>query len=199
MLKIREAIVVEGQYDKIKLGQLVDTVIVTTDGFRIYKNAKKIALIRKLAKKDGIIILTDSDRAGFQIRNYVRNLVGDAYVKHAYIPDVPGKEKRKRTPSKEGFLGVEGIEDAQILRALEAAGCTGGLDSGGRSITKADLFADGLSGTAESAQRRDFLSKKLGLPRRLSANMLLDVLNRLYGYESYRALIDTIDWGKEIG
>lgn len=198
MLKIREAIIVEGQYDKIKLGQLVDTVIVTTDGFRIYKNAKKIALIRKLAEKDGIIILTDSDRAGFQIRNYVRNLVGDTNVKHAYIPDVPGKEKRKRNPSKEGFLGVEGIDDAQIIAALQAAGCTQGT-AAGRPITKADFFADGLSGTAESAERREFFSKKLGLPRRLSANMLLDVLNRLYGYDKYRALIKEMNGGKKDG
>lgn len=199
MLKIREAIVVEGQYDKIKLGQLVDTVIVTTDGFRIYNNTKKIALIRKLAKQDGIIILTDSDRAGFQIRNYVRNLVGDVNVKHAYIPDVPGKERRKRNPSKEGFLGVEGIDDEQIIKALQAAGCTEGTEHGGRLITKADLFADGLSGTAESAARRELLSKKLGLPRRISTNMLLDVLNRLYGYEQYRALIDKIDGRDDIG
>lgn len=189
MLRIREAIVVEGQYDKIKLSRLVDTTIVTTDGFRIYKNPKKVELIRRLAKRDGIILLMDSDRAGFQIRNYVRNLVGNAYVKHAYIPDVPGKERRKRVPSKEGFLGVEGISDAVILDALRAAGCTQENVPDCRRITKADLFAAGLSGTPESAVRREELSRRLGLPRRLSANMLLDVLNRLYGYEEYQKLI----------
>ncbi len=189
MLHLREAIVVEGQYDKIKLSGLVDTAIVTTDGFRIYKNPKKVELIRRLARRDGVILLMDSDRAGFQIRNYVRNLVGDAYVKHAYIPDVPGKERRKRVPSKEGFLGVEGISDAVIIEALLAAGCTQRQEGNCRRITKADLFAAGLSGAPESAVHREALCRRLGLPRRLSANMLLDVLNRLYGYEEYQKLI----------
>lgn len=193
MISIKEAIVVEGAYDKIKLDRLVDATIITTNGFRIYNDREKAEMIRRFAETTGIIILTDSDGAGFRIRNYVKNIVGNKNVKHAYIPDVEGKEKRKSAPSKEGFLGVEGIDDETILTALKNAGITQkerGEDE--RLITKADLFADGLSGGASSKQLREKLFKILNLPFKISANMMLDVLNDLYGYDEYRKMIDEI-------
>ena len=187
MQKIKEAIIVEGTYDKIKLSQLFDTAIVTTDGFGIYKNIAKVNLIKKLAEKDGIIILTDSDSAGFQIRNYIKNFVKKGIVKHAYIPDIEGKEKRKTKPSNEGFLGVEGINDAIILEAVEK--CSVQRCDDAKKITKADLFKDGLSGNEESKKMRMYLTKNLELPKRMSANMLLDVLNSLYTYDEYKEII----------
>ncbi len=193
MLKIKEAIVVEGTYDKIKLGGLVDATIVTTDGFDIYKNSKKSELIKKLSEKNGIVILTDSDRAGFQIRNYVKNIAKNGCVKHAYIPDIKGKEKRKSTPSKEGFLGVEGVSDKAIIDALMQSGCvTGGQQREGRVITKQDLFSDGLCGKSDSAMLRKKLTRKLKLPDRISTNMLLDVLNQLYSYEEYKKVVSEL-------
>lgn len=190
MIKIKEAIVVEGTYDKIKLSNIFDTLIVTTDGFDIFKNQSKVNLIKKLAKKDGIIILTDSDRAGFVIRNYVKNFAKDGCVKHAYIPEVVGKEKRKSAPSKEGFLGVEGICDDIIITAVEKCATQSTKDE--RLITKADLFSDGLSGGENSFKYRKILTKELDLPKRISANMLLDVLNSLFTYEEYKEKIKSL-------
>ena len=193
MLKIKEAIIVEGIYDENKIKQLVDATVITTNGFRIYKDKKNIELIRRFAATTGIIIFTDSDRAGFQIRNYVKNLVGNKNVKHAYIPDIIGKERRKSAPSKEGFLGVEGVSDSIIIEALKDAGVTEKcIPDDVRVITKADLFADGLSGGAESKILRDKLLKKLELPSRISANMLLDVLNCVYGYDEYKNMISDL-------
>lgn len=194
MLKIKEAIIVEGTYDKIKLGGIVDATIVTTDGFDIFKNCKKAELIKKLSEKNGIVVLTDSDRAGFQIRNYVKNIAVNGIVKHAYIPDIKGKEKRKDKPSKEGFLGVEGVSDDAIIRALADCGCTDddAPKEKGRLIKKQDLFLDGLSGGAESADKRRKLTRMLKLPDRISANMLLDVLNQLYTFDEYKALIEKL-------
>lgn len=187
MQKIKEAIIVEGTYDKIKLSQLFDTVIVTTDGFGIYKNLQKVNLIKKLAVQNGIIILTDSDRAGFQIRNYIKNFVKGGTVKHAYIPDIEGKEKRKAKPSKEGFLGVEGINDAIIIEAVNK--CSVHIEDDAKKITKSDLFSDGLSGGDGSKKMREYLTKNLELPKRMSANMLLDVLNSLYTYDEYKEIV----------
>ena len=194
MLKIKEAIVVEGVYDKIKLTQLVDATVITTNGFRIYNDKKKAAMIRRFAETTGIIILTDSDRAGFQIRNYVKNIVGNKNVKHAYIPDIEGKEKRKSVPSKEGFLGVEGVSDEKIMEALKNAGITEKpFDiTNTRSISKADLFADGLSGGGSSRALREKLLKRLDLPLKISVNMLLDVLNDIYGYDEYKRIVSEI-------
>ncbi|MBE7012771.1 MAG: DUF4093 domain-containing protein [Ruminococcaceae bacterium] len=189
MLNIKEAIVVEGIYDEIKVKQLVDATVITTNGFRIYNDKKKIEMIRRYAETTGIIIFTDSDRAGFRIRNYVKNLVGNKNVRHAYIPDIKGKEKRKSAPSKEGFLGVEGVSDADIVEALKNAGFTQRKESHDeRLITKADLFADGLSGNNGSSERRLALLKKLQLPEKISTNMMLDVLNDLYGYDEYKKM-----------
>lgn len=193
MLKIKEAIIVEGVYDENKIKQLVDATVITTNGFRIYKDKKKIELIRRFAATTGIIIFTDSDRAGFQIRNYVKNLVGNKNVKHAYIPDIKGKERRKANPSKEGFLGVEGVSDGIIVDALKDAGVTEqNIPEGVRFVSKSDLFADGLSGGAESKILRCKLLEKLELPSRISANMLLDVLNCVYGYDEYKQMVSEL-------
>ena len=192
MIKIKEAIVVEGNYDKIKLSQIVDTTIVVTDGFMIFKNKSIMNMIGKLADKCGVIVFTDSDRAGFQIRNYIKNSLHGKNIKHAYIPDVPGKEKRKDKPSKEGFLGVEGISDEVILNSLKE--CITPIDEKNdkRKITKADLCTLGLSGGADSRQKRNILLKKLHLPLRLSTNAMLDVLNSVYSYEDIKDLINDI-------
>lgn len=193
MFKIKEAIIVEGIYDQNKINQLVDATVITTNGFRIYKDKKKIEMIRRFAATTGIIIFTDSDRAGFQIRNYIKNLVGNKNVKHAYIPDVKGKEKRKDKPSKEGFLGVEGVSDDIIVEALKNAGVTERkMPDDIRLISKSDLFADGLSGGADSKILREKLLKILELPARISANMLLDVLNGLYGYDEYKKMVSDL-------
>ncbi len=188
MLSIKEIIVVEGKYDKIRLSQLVDTVIITTDGFGLYNNSEKTALLKRLAKERGVIVLTDSDSAGFRIRNFIKSSLGGISVKHAYIPEIPGKERRKSRAGKEGLLGVEGTPDSVIIDALQKANATPELSAGG--VTKADFFEDGLAGRQDSALKRRLLAKKMGLPQRMSANALLDVINLLYTPEQYRALID---------
>ena len=192
MLKIREIIIVEGNYDKAKLSNLVDATIVVTDGFMIYKDKKKSEMLKKMAEKDGVIIFTDSDSAGFKIRNYLKNILSGCKVKHAYIPDIPGKEKRKNHHSKEGFLGVEGVSDEVIISALESAGFELKNDEEERLITKSDFYNDGYTGSEDSTHKRELLKKKLSLPRHLSANMLIDILNRLYGYEEYRKITDEL-------
>lgn len=197
MYTIRETVLVEGLYDKIRLSRFLDGVIYTTNGFQIFHNQKEIETLRTIARKTGLVILTDSDAAGFRIRNYVKQFFFGCEVYHAYIPEIPGKEKRKQKPGKEGLLGVEGIEDALILDALRRAGCTIDGDAiprpKSRQITKADFFAAGLSGTADSAARRRKVCDLLGLPGRISANMLLDVVNRLLDYDEYMALIREIE------
>lgn len=186
MIKIKEAIVVEGQYDKIKLSSLVDTLIITTGGFRIFKDNSIKKLIKEVSKKRGIIILTDSDRAGFVIRNYIKKIASGSIVKHAYIPDVSGKEKRKANPSKEGFLGVEGMKDDIILNALKNSTVINeDYDDTKKIITKADLFKYGLSGREDSFKMRTSFTKELNLPKRISSNMFLDILNSMYTYEEF--------------
>ncbi len=191
MRKIREAIVVEGRYDKNTLSQVVDAVILETSGFGIFKDDERLALLRRLAEERGLIVFTDPDGAGFVIRNYLRGAVDPSLVKHAYIPDRFGKERRKRTPGREGKLGVEGMDPATLLEALERAGATfldgeAAEPGRGRPITKADLFAAGLSGTPDAAGNREALLKRLDLPVHMSANAMLEVLNILYGYEGLR-------------
>lgn len=194
MIKIKEAIVVEGIYDKVKLTNIFDTVIVPTGGFDIFKNQNTQRLIKKLAQSRGIIVFTDCDRAGFVIRNFIKNIVKTGVVKHAYIPEIQGKEKRKKAPSKEGFLGVEGIDDEIIKSAIEKCGVPENRKNK-RLVTKADLFADGLSGGENSFEYRKLLTKELDLPRRISANMLLDVINSLYDYDEYKSQIRLIKGG----
>lgn len=197
MIKINEVIVVEGKSDKIKLERLVDAVIIETRGFGIFKNAELRNMLRDLAEKRGIIILTDSDGAGFAIRNALRGTIDPKYIKNAYISQIKGKEKRKRNPSKEGLLGVEGVSDEEIFNALRRAGVeldgrTADTEEGRRKITKTDLYEDGLTGGANSALRREKLEKELGLPTHLSSNRLVEVLNVLLTYEEYKETINKI-------
>ena len=198
MIKIKEAIIVEGTYDKIKLDQMVDTTIITTGGFGIFKDSSKMELIKRLAKTNGIIILTDSDRAGFLIRNHIKQCIPAQHIKHAYIPEVKGKEKRKTVPGKEGLLGVEGINNRQIEEALKKAGCrvekTGQTTDHSIKITKTDFYEDGLTGSVNSRKLRKKLTDQLNLPSRISANALLDVLNTLYTYEEYKEMMK--EWGE---
>jgi ribonuclease M5 len=193
MLKIKEAIVVEGRYDKNTLSQLVDTLIIETGGFQVFKQKDRLNMLRLLAQRRGLIVLTDSDGAGFVIRNYLKGAIPPQQVKHAYIPDVYGKEKRKDKPGKEGKLGVEGMPPAVLEEALRRAGATilGETQalSSPRTITKADLMRDGLVGGKNAAQHRKMLERELGLPERLSANALLDVLNSLMSFEEYEKLV----------
>ena len=185
MFRIREAIVVEGRYDKNTLSQVVDTVILETAGFGVFKNQELVALLRRLAEERGLIVLTDSDGAGFLIRSHLKSALPRERVKHAYIPDVYGKERRKRAPGKEGKLGVEGMTPAVLEEVLRRAGATfleeGAGDGGPRGgITKADLYVLGLSGGPDAARRRQALLRHLALPEHMSANALLPVLNALY-------------------
>ncbi len=192
MYKIKEAIVVEGNYDKNKLSQFIDGVIITTHGFAVYSNEEFCNTICEFAKKTGIVILTDSDSAGLKIRNFIKDKVHEGIVKHAYIPDIEGKEKRKSKASREGLLGVEGMTEDIIIRALREGGATiDDVSGSGKegNITKADLYALGLTGTPDSKERRKELLKKLSLPQKLSTNMLLDCINRLY---TYNELVDII-------
>ena len=193
MKRIREAIVVEGRYDKNALSQVVDAVILETSGFSVFKDGEKLNLLRRLAEKQGLIVLTDSDGAGFVIRNYIKGVIPPHLVKHAYIPDVYGKERRKRTPGKEGKLGVEGMPPKVIEDVLRRAGATFlGEDTAkdaGAALTKGDLFIAGMTGGEGSAQRRLELLKKLELPEHMSTNALLAVLNGCYSAEEARELL----------
>lgn len=181
MLRIREAIVVEGRYDKNTLSQVVDTLIVETAGFGIFKNAEQMELLRRLAQKRGLIVFTDPDGAGFVIRNRIKSAIDPKCLKHAYVPDIIGKERRKAKPGKEGKLGVEGMRRDILEQALLCAGATvlGGEEPpvSDLALTKADLMAFGLAGTADSGVRRGRLLKELGLPAHMSANALLQYLN----------------------
>ncbi len=186
MIKIKQAVIVEGKYDKIRLSNIVDAVIIPTNGFSIYRDKETAELIRTLAKTTGIIILTDSDSAGFQIRSRIRNIVRGGEVINVYIPDITGKERRKREPSKEGLLGVEGIDDKLLIEAFRKAGVIAEeRPSVTDPITKADLLDLGLVGGEGSAARRAELQERLGLPARLSANMLLEILNVMYTRENF--------------
>lgn len=179
MLKINEAVIVEGKYDKIKLSSIIDTVIIVTNGFGIFNDREKLELIRYYAKKTGIVILTDSDNAGRKIRGYIKSAVGSGKIHNVYIPDVFGKEKRKEKPSAEGKLGVEGIDVKLILEAFEKSGITASKSEKQRDITKLTLYELGLSGGAESSRLRKMLQKRLGLPEFLSAASLIEVLNTM--------------------
>ncbi|MGM9607222.1 MAG: toprim domain-containing protein [Oscillospiraceae bacterium] len=191
--KIKEAIVVEGRYDKNTLSQVVDALILETGGFGVFKDSEKLALLRRMAQKRGLIVLTDSDGAGFVIRNYLKGAIDPNRVKHAYIPDRLGKERRKRTPGKEGKLGVEGMRPEVLLDALRRAGATflDGEESARTPVvlTKADLFALGLTGRPDSGARRAALLRRLDLPEHLTANALLDVLSALYTREELETIL----------
>ena len=194
MLKIKEAIVVEGRYDKNTLSQIVDAPILETSGFGIFKDREQMSLLRRVAERRGLIVFTDSDGAGFVIRNHIKSAIPGRYLKHAYIPDVYGKEKRKAAPGKEGKLGVEGLPPEILLDALRRAGATiEGQDSpGNKGITKQDLMARGLSGGANAGAKRQLLLKKLGLPERMSANAMLQALNLLYTPEELELILESL-------
>ena len=196
MRRVREAIVVEGRYDKNTLSQVVDAVILETAGFGVFKDQERLALLRRLAQQRGIIVLTDSDGAGFVIRNFLKGAIPPEQVKQAYIPDIRGKERRKRAPGKEGKLGVEGMPPQLLLEALERAGATFLDGDGPRSprgeLTPAQLYVLGLTGRPDSAQRRQALLKRLDLPEHMSAKALLTVLNALYTSDEVIQLVQTL-------
>lgn len=197
MVRVREVIVVEGRYDQNTLRQIVDADVVCTDGFAIFREQERQALLRRLAEKRGLIVLTDSDGAGRVIRGFLNGIVDPSTVKNAFIPDVPGKEKRKSSPSREGKLGVEGMKPEVLLRALRTAGAT--MDDAGQTaarcapITPADLYSLGLSGGQDSAEKRRRLQKALDLPERMSTKQLLTVLNILVSREELRALLASVE------
>lgn len=195
MVRIEEAIVVEGRYDKNTLSQIVDAPIFETAGFGIFKDKKQMALLRRVAEKRGLIVFTDSDGAGFVIRNHIKSAIPGKYLKHAYIPDIPGKERRKSAPGKEGKLGVEGMTPEVILQALKNAGATfaGDAVSPKVGITKQDLMALGLSGGAEAGKKRQALLKKLDLPEHMSANAMVQALSLLYDLQELTQMVEALD------
>lgn len=196
MLKLEQALLVEGKYDAARLANIVDGTILTTDGFRVFKDGALQKLLKRIAAAQGLIILTDSDAAGFKIRHFVTGLVGAENVLQAYVPAIHGKESRKAEPGKEGLLGVEGVPDKLILQGLETAlsgkaACRRGAAQT-RPITYTDLYDWGISGTANSAENRRVLLRRLGLPPRLSKKELLQVLNTLYTYDALNAEIEKL-------
>ena len=200
MIKVKEAIIVEGKYDKIKLRSFIDATIITTNGFRIFKNKKQVEMIKRLANTNGILILTDSDAAGFMIRNHIKNIAPNGSVKQAYIPDIYGKEKRKEKPSKEGKLGVEGVSQSVIIDAIIKSGATienmedniKKESQNAKVISKLDFFEDGLSGGEKSKEKRLEFIKYLNLPEHLSANSLLEVVNNIITYDEYKNIINIL-------
>ena len=195
MIKIKEAIIVEGRYDKNTLSQIVDAPILETSGFGIFKDKKQLSLLRRVAQKRGLIVFTDSDGAGFVIRNHLKSVIPAQYLKHAYTPDIYGKERRKSAPGKEGKLGVEGMSPEVIIEALRRAGATieGESSVGCHEITKQDMMALGLSGGENSAAKRAALIKKLSLPEHMSANALLQALNLLMSLDELEKIVETLE------
>lgn len=193
MIKIDKVIIVEGRYDKIKLSSMIDGIIIETEGFGIFKDKDKQKLIRKLAETKGIAILTDSDSAGFVIRNFITSIVPKEYITNVYIPDIYGKEKRKDSPSKEGKLGVEGVSAEILKEAFKKAGI--GVSQSETNerikITLNDFFDDGLTGDTQSKRKRTDLLKKLDLPERMSTKAMLDILNTFITYDEYKKLVES--------
>lgn len=193
MIKIDKVIIVEGRYDKIKLSSMIDGIIIETEGFGIFKDKDKRKLIRKLAETKGIAILTDSDSAGFVIRNFITSIVPKEYITNVYIPDIYGKEKRKDSPSKEGKLGVEGISVEILKEAFKKAGIgvSQSETNERKKITLNDFFDDGLTGDTQSKRKRTDLLKKLDLPERMSTKAMLDILNTFITYDEYKKLVES--------
>lgn len=189
-MKIREAIIVEGRYDKITLDAVCDALVVPTYGFSIFTDKERLSYIRSLAEKNGIIILMDSDSAGFKIRNFLKEHITTGLVRHAYIPALPGKEKRKSRPSSEGTLGVEGISVETLKEILGAVSTP--QDTPSEAVTEADFYADGLMGSSDASRLRSLLAAHLSLPPRISRKALLDAVNALMTYAEYKAFINEI-------
>ena len=196
MIRIQEAVLVEGRYDKNTLSQIIDAPIFETSGFGIFKDKAQMALLRRVAQSRGLIVFTDSDGAGFVIRNYIKSAIPAEFLKHAYTPDIMGKERRKASPGKEGKLGVEGMTREIILEALRRAGATfdDGIAQRGAQITKQDMAALGLSGSANSSALRQTLIKKLDFPSHMSANALLQALNLLYSLEELTDIVENLEY-----
>lgn len=194
-VRIKEAILVEGRYDKNTLSQILDAAILETKGFGIFKDQAQMRLLRQVAQRRGLIVFTDSDGAGLVIRNHIKSAIPAQYLKHAYIPDVMGKERRKASPGKEGKLGVEGMSREVLLQALMRAGATfeDADDVRGKGITKQDLMALGLSGGANAAQKRRMLLKHLNLPENLSANAMVQALDLLYTPEELASEVRALE------
>lgn len=197
MYTVKETIITEGTYDKIKLSGFINSLIFTTGGFAVFNNKAMQRSIMTFAEKNGIVILTDSDSAGIKIRNFVKQLAKKGVVRHAYIPEICGKERRKKVGGKEGLLGVEGISEEIIMDALKNSGCTIEGESGNETkktlVTKTDFYLLGLSGGEKSAEMRKKLAYEIGLPSKLSANMLLEAVNHLLTKEELVKLLETID------
>lgn len=186
-LELKEAVIVEGRYDKIKLSEIISSPVIETGGFRVFKDKEKQTLIRQIAEKRGILVMTDVDSAGFVIRNFLRGIVPEDQIKHAYIPTVEGKESRKAEPSKEGKLGVEGIDREKLIESIRKSGAqiVGEEASISAEITKADFYNYGLSGSEDSARLRKAILKALGLPEYLTANAMIAALNCLFTKEEF--------------
>lgn len=196
MLKIKEAIIVEGRYDKIKLKNLVDTTIIETNGFRVFSDKEKQLLIRRIAETKGILVFTDSDSAGFVIRNFLRGTVDKSKIKHCYIPQISGKEKRKAHSSKEGFLGVEGVSDEVIIEAIRKSGATViGEDNKTemQEVTKSDFYRLGLTGRENSEKLRKSLLKALSMPSYMTTNAMLSAINCLYSFEELKSIVEKLE------
>lgn len=186
MIKLKEAVIVEGKYDKITLTNIIDALIIPTDGFRIFKDTEKRELIRTLAKKDGIIVLTDSDSAGRQLRSHIKQICPDGKITNVYIPQITGKEKRKDKASKEGFLGVEGLSSEILIAALEKSGITANkTEKPTEKITSGDLYVLGLTGKENSAALRKNVCEQLKLPTGFRGNSFLDLINTLFEREEF--------------
>ena len=197
MIRLREAVIVEGKYDKITLGNIIDATIIQTNGFRIFKDKDKCELIRRIAQKNGIIIITDSDSAGALIRAHLKNICAGARITNVYVPQLSGKEKRKAKPSKQGFLGVEGLSPDTIRQALSRSGITEDSEckTPQRLITKADLYVLGLSGSTDSSSLRERLAEFLQLPKEMSSSAFLDAVNAVYGAEEFIKAVEL--WRQE--
>ena len=195
MVKIREAIVVEGKYDKNALLQIVDATVLETSGFGIFRDKEQLDLLRRVAEMRGLIIFTDADGAGLVIRNFIKSTIPAKFLKHAYTPDVFGKERRKATSGKEGKLGVEGMKPEIILEALRRSGATfdDATNSADGQISKQDLMELGLSGGANASANRTRLLKSLGFPVNMSANSMLQALNLLYTLQQLRQILNTLE------
>lgn len=191
MLKIKEAVIVEGKYDKVKVSKLFDTLVITTNGFRIFSDKDKLHMMKDVAKKFGVIILTDSDGAGFVIRNYLKAILPKDKVKHAYIPQIQGKEKRKELVSKENLLGVEAVPDDVIISSIQQA-LPEKVEVKKGNISKYDLLCDGFYGCKNSKEKRSLLLEELGLPKYINSNDLLKYINFMFSEIEYRLLVEKL-------
>ena len=194
-LELKEAVIVEGRYDRIRLSECIASPVIETGGFRIFKDKEKQSLIRRIAERRGILVMTDVDSAGFVIRSFLRGIVPDSQIKHAYIPTIKGKERRKTEPSKEGVLGVEGVDREALIEAIRRSGAeiSGEEAADHEEITKADFYAYGLTGAEDSSAKREAILTDLGLPRYLSTNAMIAALNCLFGKKEFEEYLFELD------